>query len=193
MCKPGCGHCSTPRGAFPIYVAAGIVSALALDRAVAGLDAMAPVFIQLTCGLFVFAAVGVAAVARILALASALAGVRALGARMTWRAYVVAQTQVRERARRPVATRDVKAIGGSRQGVGGWVSPAMLPAGLPAAQTPRSGVPTTLPATPAGNIRVTSGPYALGQSDRLVVVVDEPMTLGAEDVEHLLRLMRMGR
>lgn len=106
-------------------------------------------------------------------------------------------------ARRRLAARDVKALPMARQGPGVGIG-ARGVVGLSSAwAVPRSAVPTTGPTTHPTtgsddrSIRVTTGPYQLGEPDRIVVVVDEAERLLGDltpwQRQVLAHLMMMGR
>ena len=108
----------------------------------------------------------------------------------------------RVRARRRLAARDVKALPMARQGPGVGIG-ARPVVGLSSAwAVPRSALPTTGPTTHPttgsdNRIRVTTGPYRLGEPDRVVLVVDEAERLLGDltpwQREVLAHLMMMGR
>ena len=97
-------------------------------------------------------------------------------------------------ARRRLAARQVKALPMARQGPGVGIG-ARPVVGLSSAwAVPRSGAVTTVPTTPAGDrsIRVTTGPYALGETDRIVLVIDEAGTLLGGDLTEWQRTVLAG-
>jgi hypothetical protein len=224
MCKPAVEACSTKcAGHRALFVAGGLVAFVCLlaqlGQAVSQILLVIEDVGAVICALLVAGAV--AWLWRLGAVAYLAAPALRVTVWTCTQTHALASAGVRGcarvRARRGLAARRPEALPAGAGGLGGVIAGAVSSAVLSGPVVPRSDAVTTRPttrpttgpddpyrwtrklgeqadATWVDGVRVTTGPYRLGERDRIVVVVDEAAgLLGQLGPDQLAELLRGGR